>query len=200
MVFTTGLCRLCDASLQMGVGKIARGITASNMSPTQRTMQLVKQWPRIISCRWIITKTHKIYRIKMPLLHFIWASNSQSPMPLHLQWIWVFRPKRNADARRIYAHAAAKILLWIPCNRFGTLAIYQQLANNVESTRSTTCYKDDMWEWYSMGATQDDSTSGFAEQMITRGILFVPGTCRLHMRMIFHVGKSKLPNMWIRGK
>ena len=85
MFFNTGLCRLCDASLQMDVGKSARGITASNMSPTQRKMQLVKQWPRRIGCRWSITNTHKINRIRMPLLKLLWASNSQSPMPLHLQ-------------------------------------------------------------------------------------------------------------------
>ena len=63
-----------------------------------------------------------------------------------------------------------------------------------------TKHEDCIWKWYSMGANQGYSKSGFARNTITLDRNMLPRTYGLHMKMVFHGGKPRLHKIWIRGK
>ena len=192
-IFSTALCQL------NGDGFL-RKWTNLKMSPKQRKMHQWNNGQYVWVVDEALQKLKKNYRVRAPSLQIVWAGNFQSFMPFHLQQHLRFSTRAKRGRPTCLRPCGCQPITPNTQQSVGELSIYPTKRQYRWSDQWTACYKDDMWEWYSMGASQDDSTSGFAEQMITRGILFVPGTCRLHMKMIFHVVRSKLPNIWIRRK
>ena len=104
-----------------------------------------------MSCRWSITEIEKKFTV-YERHHYKLFGRATSNHLCHsiCNNICDFRPERNVDARRVYAHAAAKLLLRIPYNRSANYRYIQQIANSVEGNQwprviKMTCGNDISW-------------------------------------------------------